>query len=130
MQYDRALRYVLEQLYKLIGQPVIEKLHELNIPEQSRIWWCPTSVLGSLPLHAMGPIPSKDRVKRYFSDVYIPSYTPTLSAFIRSREPSAPTSDSLSLLIIAPLDRSLVGVGDEIEVIRRTLRDSIECSFR
>ncbi|KAI0245549.1 CHAT domain-containing protein [Lactifluus subvellereus] len=126
MQYKRALRYVLEELYELVGQPVIDKLHELNIPEQSRIWWCPTSVFCSLPLHAMGPIPSKDKVKRYFSDVYISSYTPTLSALIKSREPSVQTSDPVSLLFIAPPDTSLIGVGEEIEVIRRSLGSSID----
>ncbi|KAI0249953.1 CHAT domain-containing protein [Lactifluus subvellereus] len=126
MQYQRALRYVLEELYELVGQPVIDKLHELNIPEQSRIWWCPTSVFCSLPLHAMGPIPSKDKVKKYFSDVYISSYTPTLSALIKSREASIQTSDPLSLLVIAPHDTSLVGVGEEIEVIRRSLGSLID----
>ena len=34
-QYDRALRYVLERPYELVGQPVMDKLHELNIPKQS-----------------------------------------------------------------------------------------------
>ncbi|KAI0247154.1 CHAT domain-containing protein [Lactifluus subvellereus] len=126
MQYKRALRYVLEELYELVGQPVIDKLHELNIPEQSRIWWCPTSVFCSLPLHAMGPIPSKVKVKRYFSDVYISSYTPTLSALIKSREPSVQTSDPLSLLFIAPPDTSLIGVGEEIEVVRRSLGSSVD----
>ncbi|KAI0253267.1 CHAT domain-containing protein [Lactifluus subvellereus] len=126
MQYRRALRYVLEGLYDFVGQPVIDKLHELNIPEQSRIWWCPTSVFCSLPLHAMGPIRSKDKVKRYFSDVYISSYTPTLSALIKSREPSVETSDPPSLLVIAPPDTSLAGVGEEIGVIRRTLGSSID----
>ncbi|KAI0254251.1 CHAT domain-containing protein, partial [Lactifluus subvellereus] len=126
MQYKRALKYVLEELYELVGQPVIHKLHELNIPEQSRIWWCPTSVFCSLPLHAMDPIQSKDKVKRYFSDIYISSYTPTLSPLIKSREPSVQTSDPLSLLVIAPPDTSLVGVGEEIEVIRRTLGSSID----
>ena len=126
MQYERALRYVLEELYGLVGQPVMDKLHELNIPEQSRIWWCPTSVFCSLPLHAMGPIPSKDKAKMYFSDIYISSYTPTLSALIKSREASVQTSDPLSLLVIAPNDASLDGVGEEIEVIRHTLGSSID----
>jgi len=53
-QYQRALRFVLESLYELVGQPVIKELRMLKIPEQSRIWWCPTSVFCSLPLHAMG----------------------------------------------------------------------------
>ncbi|KAF8262750.1 CHAT domain-containing protein [Lactarius quietus] len=56
--YQRALRSVLLELYELVGRPVIEKLHQLGIPEQSRVWWCPTSVLCSLPLHAAGPIES------------------------------------------------------------------------
>jgi hypothetical protein len=74
-QYQRALRFGLENLYELVGRPVIKELpgQRLKIPEQSRIWWCPTSVFCSLPLHAMGPIPSDDGVPRYFSDLYIPS---------------------------------------------------------
>ncbi|KAI9450792.1 CHAT domain-containing protein [Russula earlei] len=86
-QYQRVLRSILGGLYDLVGRPVIGRLRSLNVPEQSRVWWCPTSVFCSLPLHAMGPIPSSDSQKRYFSDLYIPSYTPTLSALIESRRP-------------------------------------------
>ncbi|KAI0255286.1 hypothetical protein BJV78DRAFT_1178892 [Lactifluus subvellereus] len=84
-QYQGALRSILENLYELVGRPVIQELRKLNIPEQSRIWWCPTSAFCFLPLHAMGPIPPHGRVKRYFSDLYISSYTPTLSTLIESR---------------------------------------------
>ncbi|KAH9022593.1 hypothetical protein EDB84DRAFT_493680 [Lactarius hengduanensis] len=83
--YDETLASVLAELYELVGKPVIDRLRELQVPEQSRIWWCPTSVFCSLPLHAMGPIPSDDGEKRYFLDLYICSYTPTLSALIQSR---------------------------------------------
>ena len=55
-EYKDALRYVLEHLYDLVGHPVIQRLNELNIPQQSRVRWRPTSVFCSLPLHAMGPI--------------------------------------------------------------------------
>ena len=58
-EYQDALTSVLETLYDLVGRPVIKRLQELNVPEQSRIWWCPTSVFCSLPLHAMGPIRSE-----------------------------------------------------------------------
>ena len=51
---NSILRRVFEELYELVGQPVINKLRELGIPERARIWWCSTSVFGSLPLHAMG----------------------------------------------------------------------------
>ena len=121
MEYDGALATVLEDLYNIVGRPVIDRLRQLNIPEQSRIWWCPTSVFCSLPLHAMGPIPSNDREKRYFSDLYIPSYTPTLSALIESRDPSTQSQSSTrpSLLLVAQPDRSLPGVKGEIKMIQR-----------
>ncbi|KAI0291164.1 CHAT domain-containing protein [Multifurca ochricompacta] len=117
-EYKRALRSVLDGLYNLVGEPVIHKLHTLGVPEQSRIWWCPTSVFCSLPLHAMGPIPSYDGVKRYFSDLYIPSYTPTLSALIESRKPSPKTSYQPSLLLVANPDESLPGAFGEMEIIQ------------
>jgi hypothetical protein len=82
--YDDVLASVLEGLYKLIGKPVIDRLRQLQVPEQSRIWWCSTSVFCSHPRHAMGLIPSDDGEPRYFLDLYICSYTPTLSALIQS----------------------------------------------
>ena len=90
----------------------------LGVPEQSRIWWCPTSVFCSLPLHAMGPIPSNDTYERYFSDLYIPSYTPSLSALIESRKTNPQTLERPSLLLVARPDDSLPCVRGEIKVIR------------
>jgi hypothetical protein len=84
-KYDQTLASVLAELYELIGKPVIDRLRQLQVPDHSRIWWCPTSVFCSLPLHAMGPIPSDDGELRYFLDLYICSYTPSLSALIQSR---------------------------------------------
>jgi len=83
-EYKDTLTFVLKALHDLMGWPVIQRLHELNVSEQSRIWWCPTSVLCSLPLHAMGPIRSDGPYKFYFLDLYITSYTPTLSMLIDS----------------------------------------------
>ena len=116
--YEQVLATVLEYLYNLVGQPVINRLHELDIPEQSRVWWCATSVFCSLPLHAMGPIPSSDGMKRYFSDLYIPSYTPTLSALIESRKPGTQQLKQPSLLLVAQYDLSLLGVKGEIKAIQ------------
>ena len=117
-QYVCALNSVLVDLYELIGAPVIKRLDELGIPEQSRVWWCPTSVFGYLPLHAMGPIPSTGKGKRYFSDMYISSYTPTLSALIISRDSVAQISGLPNLLLVAQPDPSLPGVSGEIQVIQ------------
>jgi hypothetical protein len=80
IEYEEALISVLEALYDLIGRPVIQRLQELNVPEQTRVWWCPTSILCSLPLHAMDPIRSDGPLKLYFSDLYISSYTLSLCA--------------------------------------------------
>ena len=118
-QYQRALRSVLKSLYELVGQPVIKELRRLNIPEQSRIWWCPTSVFCSLPLHAMGPIPSADGVSRYFSDLYIPSYTPTLFSLIESRARGKSSLDKPSILLVAHPDDTLQHAWSEIWSIQR-----------
>jgi tetratricopeptide (TPR) repeat protein len=119
-EYQDALCTVLKRLYELVGKPVIEWLRKLSVPEQSRIWWCPTSVFCSLPLHAMGPIPSsKPEKPRYFSDLYIPSYTPSLSALIDSRRASPRTLEKPSLLLIAQPDHDLPGVKGEIKVLRK-----------
>jgi CHAT domain-containing protein len=117
-EYEYALCSVLKGLYELVGEPVIKRLRVLGVPEQSRIWWCPTSVFCSLPLHAMGPIPSSKPGKpRYFSDLYISSYTPSLSALIDSRKASPRTVEKPSLLLVAQPDDSLPGVTGEIKVI-------------
>jgi hypothetical protein len=117
-QYVRTLVSVQRDLYELIGRPVIKRLNELGIPEQSRVWWCPTSALGYLPLHAMGPIPSAGNGKQYFSDIYISSYTPTLSALITSRNSGTRHSNLPNILLVAQPDPSLPGVSGEIQVIQ------------
>jgi tetratricopeptide (TPR) repeat protein len=118
--YGLTLASVLSDLYELVGKPVIERLRKLNVPEQSRIWWCPTGAFCSLPLHAMGPISSDDGKELYFSDLYIPSYTPSLSALIESRKRtrSSDASDNLkpSILLVVQLPRAF----DEITVIQTT----------
>ncbi|KAI0298442.1 hypothetical protein B0F90DRAFT_1632621, partial [Multifurca ochricompacta] len=126
-KYDDALRSTLNDLYTLVGRPVIEKLRELKVPDQSRVWWCPTSVFCSLPLHAMGPIPSDDGVEQYFSDIYVSSYTPTLSALIQSRGPKVPTSDDPSLLLVGRPNDGLPAVWKEINAIRTHLGQSAHC---
>ncbi|KAH9996406.1 CHAT domain-containing protein [Russula compacta] len=117
--YESSLCFVLEELHELVGRPVMEKLNELGIPEQSRVWWCPTSVICSLPLHAAGPIRSEDGVKRYLSDIYVSSYTSSLSALIESRKGITDGPERPSLLVVGQPDPSLPGVRQEIRVIER-----------
>ena len=125
-EYDRVLRQTLEELSELVGQPVANKLMELGVPEKSRIWLCPTSVLASLPIHASGPIPSDTRVKRYLCDIYVCSYTPSLSALIASRSNNSSESASRqpSLLIVEQPDESLPGVDSETRSIESLVGSS------
>jgi CHAT domain-containing protein len=116
--YQQELRSILKELFERVGQPVLNKLRELGIAERSRIWWYPTSVFCSLPLHAMGPVPSTDGRERYFSDLYICSYTPSLGALIAARTPTAPTSDrGPTLLFVGRPNESPRGTRD-MKVIR------------
>jgi len=62
----------------------------------------------------MGPIPSDDGVLRYFSDLYITSYTPTLSALIDARKPSKKSFKKPSVLLVAIPDDSLQEAWPEI----------------
>jgi tetratricopeptide (TPR) repeat protein len=119
-KYDETLGSVLAELYDLVGKPVIRRLRHLQVPEHSRIWWYPTSVFCSLPLHAMGPIPSDGGETRYFLDLYICSYTPTLSALIQSRHRNSGSRSSVrpSVLLVAQPDPSLPTVGGEIQVVQ------------
>ncbi|KAH9970657.1 CHAT domain-containing protein [Russula compacta] len=128
-EYKDALHYVLERLYDLVGRPVIQRLRELNIPEQSRVWWCPTSIFFSLPLHAMGPIRSDGPTKLYFLDMYIPSYTPTLSALIDSHRPSMEPSDAPSMLLVVQDDYHMPSSLQAMHLIQ-TVCPLVETLFR
>ena len=116
--YDDALRNVLKELYELVGRPVIKRLNELNIPEQSRVWWCPTSVFCSLPLHAMGPIPSDMGPPRYFLDLYIPSYTPSISTLIESHNLNPQPFEQPSMLLVVQPDASMARALDEMKAVQ------------
>jgi CHAT domain-containing protein len=70
----------------------------------------------------MGPIQSSDSGEQYFSDLYIPSYIPTLSGLIKSRKGSPRMLERPSLLLVAQPDVSLQGVCGEVKVIQRTLK--------
>jgi tetratricopeptide (TPR) repeat protein len=121
--YDLTLASVLSDLYDLVGRPVVERLRQLKVPEKSRVWWCPTGAFCSLPLHAMGPIPSDDGKELYFSDLYIPSYTPSLSALIESRKRGSCSDASNTLrpsVLLAAQPDTLPGAFGEITAIQTT----------
>ena len=83
---EREVVVILRTLWDAIVRPIVDELASL-IPRGARIWWCPTSKLTTLPLHAAGPY-RKGALN--LSNIYVSSYTPTLAALIRARrQPSS-----------------------------------------
>ncbi|KAG2122491.1 CHAT domain-containing protein [Suillus clintonianus] len=89
-QQRNDLIVLLREVWNNIMLPVVNLLeHTLELKRQSRIWLCPTAAFTSIPLHAAHPFRTKaDRSGKEpcLEDLYICSYTPTLSALIRSRQ--------------------------------------------
>jgi CHAT domain-containing protein len=67
----------------------------------------------------MGPIPSDADPPRYFLDLYIPSYTPSLFALIDSHKPNSQTFEKPSMLLVAQPDVAMVYALDEIRAVQR-----------
>jgi CHAT domain-containing protein len=79
---------LLRTVWNEIMLPIVNVLqHDLKLKFLSRIWLCPTAAFTSIPLHAAHPFQTNaDRSKEpCLEDLYICSYTPTLSALVRSR---------------------------------------------
>ncbi|KAG1766627.1 CHAT domain-containing protein [Suillus placidus] len=80
---------LLRIVWDEIMLPIVNALENvLKLKRRSRIWLCPTAAFTSIPLHAAHPFQIRpDRSKEpCLEDLYICSYTPTLSALIRSRQ--------------------------------------------
>ncbi|KAG2099228.1 CHAT domain-containing protein [Suillus discolor] len=76
-------------IWNEIMLPIVNVLrHDLKLKYYSRIWLCPTAAFTSIPLHAAHPFRTNPDGSREpcLEDFYICSYTPTLSALVRSRQ--------------------------------------------
>ncbi|KAG1841629.1 CHAT domain-containing protein [Suillus tomentosus] len=86
----KELQVLLRIVWDEIMLPIVIVLQrDLRITNRSRIWLCPTAAFTSIPLHAAHPFRMKaDGRERELclEDIYICSYTPTLSALIKSRQ--------------------------------------------
>ncbi|EJD03367.1 TPR-like protein [Fomitiporia mediterranea MF3/22] len=118
LEYDVKLREAMKLLWDRVVSKVTEKLEELGIIKGSRIWWCPTSVLSTLPFHAAGPFEDADGTTRYLLDIFVSSYTPTLGALIHAQSNSS-TSEP-KLLVIADTV-SLHSTRQEVRNIRNCM---------
>ena len=129
-EQDRhAVLDILRWLWDVVAEPVLTALGHISKPAAGdtwpRVWWCPTGPLTVLPLHAAGHHPRlRTRAARSADcvlDRVISSYTPTLSALARTRQP--PLSTHLRHLGIGmpttPGQPPLPAVPAELEVLAR-----------
>ncbi|KIK35601.1 hypothetical protein CY34DRAFT_812029 [Suillus luteus UH-Slu-Lm8-n1] len=89
METRKDLIVLLRIVWNEIMLPIVDVLENvLKLERRSRIWLCPTAAFTSIPLHAANPFLTKaDHSKEpCLEDLYICSYTPTLSALVRSRQ--------------------------------------------
>ncbi|KAG1773286.1 CHAT domain-containing protein [Suillus placidus] len=80
---------LLRAVWDVIMLPIVKVLqYDLKLKYHSRIWLCPTAAFTSIPLHAAHPFKTNPNGSKEpcLEDLYICSYTPTLSALVRSRQ--------------------------------------------
>lgn len=117
INHQHGLLNLLRVLWRTVVSPVASKLLSMGFTRGQRIWWCPVSIFSALPLHAAGPYMEGER---NLPDLFISSYTPTLSSLIKARiRPSEETRPPTLLLIGHPGVPELKSVGSELEVIKR-----------
>ncbi|KAI0320132.1 CHAT domain-containing protein [Amylostereum chailletii] len=121
---SRIIQDILFSLWNLIVQPIIAKLQELKVPKLSRIWWCPTRELCTLPLHAAQP-PHGPGV----SDLYISSYTSTLGSLLAAHKAHREQSVPPSLFVIGIKD-SLPQVTDELAAVRESVGSIVKMPYK
>ncbi|KAG2337415.1 hypothetical protein BDR05DRAFT_1063275 [Suillus weaverae] len=96
---ESQLTGLLRHIWDTVVLPVVKRLESsLHLPKGSRIWWCPTGRFNSIPLHAAAPF-RKD--EKGLPNHYISSYTPTLSALLRSQKPHHGLNDKTPPRVLA-----------------------------
>ncbi|KAG2364434.1 CHAT domain-containing protein [Suillus spraguei] len=124
----KELQGLLRTVWDEIMLPIVIVLQrDLRVGCRSRIWLCPTAAFTSIPLHAAHPFRMKaDGITRELcmEDVYICSYTPTLSALIRSRQ-MMKTRRTPSFVAIGQSElgagqgEALKAIDSELELVRK-----------
>ena len=114
--HSKDIPPILRALWKDIVSPIVDCLAEMGVPEKSRVWWCPTSTLCGLPLHAAGPY---QPAQKNLPDIYISSYTTTLSALIRARSNTSGQFVVPKLLVVGQPGEGLPNIEAEIDNLQQ-----------
>ncbi|KAG2158175.1 uncharacterized protein EDB93DRAFT_1198789, partial [Suillus bovinus] len=124
-----ALVEALNELWNNVVGPVVEKLRGL-VGLGSRIWWCPTSLFNFLPLHAAREYRNGGKS---LSQLYISSYTPSLTALIKARathdRPTSVPFVAIGQNFPAGASFTLDAVEPELELVRKLLPPPPTVSF-
>ncbi|MFE6286727.1 CHAT domain-containing protein [Streptomyces sp. NPDC057877] len=97
-------RDLLEWAWEKIAEPVMTALG--HVPRAAgeplpRLWWCPTSVLSLVPLHAAGQHGAGRTPGETVMDRVVSSYTPTLHLLTASEPSRAAHAEPARLLVVA-----------------------------
>ncbi|KAG1753662.1 CHAT domain-containing protein [Suillus paluster] len=128
---------LLRKIWDEIMLPIVDVLlgHDLKVKHRSRIWLCPTAAFTSIPLHAAHPSRTKANgsgQELSLEDIFICSYTPTLSALVRSRQAMKTRATSPSFVAIgqsqpgAGQGTALATVDSELELVHTLLPPDVK----
>ena len=112
---------ILRDLWDEVVSPIVDFLLTVR-PLPSRIWWCPTGEFSVFPLHAAGP---HKEGQQNLTNLFVSSYTPTLTALIRARRHDPPDSASKGKRFLgigqanAKGENEIASVGPELANIGR-----------
>ncbi|KAG1830680.1 CHAT domain-containing protein [Suillus subalutaceus] len=128
---------LLRTVWDAIMLPIVNVLqHDLKLKFNSRIWLCPTAAFTSIPLHAAHPFKTNaDRSKEpCLEDLYICSYTPTLSALVRSRQLMKKRITPSFVTIGqgqpgAGKGKALLAVDSELELVHKLVPATVNCTI-
>ncbi|KAG2141848.1 TPR-like protein [Suillus clintonianus] len=120
---QNKLASILRELWRRVVDPVVRALEVSGVHRHSRIWWCPTAEFTLLPLHAAGPYEKK---KDNFSQIYISSYTPTLTTLIRARQRVSRETSAQNFVAIGQANpdrgKELRHVAPELAIVAQRLK--------
>ncbi|MEV1330040.1 CHAT domain-containing protein [Micromonospora costi] len=117
----RGIAETLDWLWRAVAAPVLDALGPAATgPDQPRVWWCPTSLLTLLPLHAAAPIGGGDGVL----DRVVPSYTASLRALRHARRAVPAGAPPVTSALVVGMPQTpglpdLPGAAREEEIVRR-----------
>lgn len=113
---QRSLLRVLEWLWDVAAEPVLDALGYQQSPSSSaewpRVWWAPGGLLGLLPIHAAGyhlEPPANGQSHRAVMDRVISSYTPTIRALRYTRQQVPTDATAITLIVAMPTTPGLAG---------------------